>query len=207
MKPIEEIWPQFGLRIRSGPLELAERGIHDPQSMPFLYPWTDAPATDLARNMAVYYWTARAANCAEHWSLEMVVRHKKQIVGIQAFDTANFLVTRTGETGSWLGLEHQGRGIGTLMRQTMCAFVFDHLDAEEVTSGAFLDNPASAAVSSKVGYTPNGRTRRKRRQSEVAVCQQLVLRPADLVRSAYPVEVEGLAEFRRDIGLPVTDAG
>lgn len=27
------------------------------------------------------------------------------------------------------------------MRQTLCAFVFDHLDAEEVTSGAFEDNP------------------------------------------------------------------
>jgi RimJ/RimL family protein N-acetyltransferase len=215
MQSIEDIWPQFALRIESGPLllsavrdedipplvELAGRGIHDPGSMPFAFPWTDAPPTELPRNTAVHYWSSRAANCVDRWSLELVVRHEHRIVGIQAFETENYLVRRTGETGSWLGLEHQGKGIGTLMRQTVCAFVFDSLDAAEVTSAAFMDNPASAAVSRKVGYSLNGQTRRKRRESELAICQNLVLRPADLVRSPYPVKVEGLAEFRRDIGL------
>ena len=49
------------------------------------------------------------------------------------------------------------------MRQTLCAFLFDHLDAEEITSAAFLDNPASLAVSRKVGYLPNGDFRERRR--------------------------------------------
>ena len=84
-------------------------------------------------------------------------------------------MTRTGETGSWLGREFQGRGIGTAMRQVICAFAFDHLDAEEVTSGAFLDNPASLAVSRKVGYRPNGVRRLKRRAGELALNQSLVL--------------------------------
>ena len=44
---------------------------------------------------------------------------------------------------SWLGRGFQGRGIGTAMRRVICAFAFDHLDAEQVTSGAFSDNPAS----------------------------------------------------------------
>jgi RimJ/RimL family protein N-acetyltransferase len=215
MKSIEEIWPQFALRIASGPLELsavrdadipylvdlAERGIHDPESMPFLFPWTAAPKTELARNMAVHYWSNRAANTVDKWSLELVVRHENRIVGIQAFETTDYLVTRTGETGSWLGLAEHGKGIGTLMRQTMCAFVFDHLDAEEITSAAFTDNPASSAVSRKVGYSSNGETRMKRRDAELAISQNLVLKPEDLIRSPYPLDVAGVAEIRRDIGL------
>ncbi len=205
----------FGLRIRSGPLglaavrdadipalvDLAERGIHPPDQMPFAFPWTDAPPDDLARAMAVHYWQSRAAFSREHWSLELVVRRDGQVAGIQAFSAPNYLVTRSGETGSWLGKVHQGRGTGTLMRQTMCAFLFDHLDAEEITSGAFADNPASLAVSTKVGYSANGQTREKRRDGELAVCRRLVLRPENLVRSPYSVEVEGLAALRRLIGL------
>lgn len=215
MKSIEEIWPQFGLRIGCGPLELsvvrddnipvlvdlAERGIHPPECMPFAFPWTDAPKTELARNMAVHYWESRARNTRERWSLELVVRRDGEVVGIQAFATENYLVTRTGETGSWLGLEHQGQGTGTLMRQTMCTFLFDHLDAEEITSAAFVDNPASGAVSRKVGYSFNGRTREKRRDGELAIAERLVLRPAQLVRSEYPLEVDGLPAVRREIGL------
>ena len=215
MKNIEEIWPQFGLRISSGPLELAairdedipplvdlaERGIHPTNAMPFAFPWTDAPRTELARNMAVHYWESRAANTSQRWSLELVVRRSGRIVGVQAFSAANYLVTRSGETGSWLGQEHQGQGTGTLMRQTMCAFLFDHLGAEEITSAAFIDNPASAAVSRKVGYSLNGQTREKRREGELAIAQRLVLRPTDLIRSPFPVTVEGLPAFRRDIGL------
>lgn len=215
MRTIEEIWPQFGLRLRCGPLQLAavrdddipflvalaERGIHAPDSMPFAFPWTDAPLAELGRNMAVHYWQSRAANTLERWSLELVVRLDGSIVGIQAFDAEQFLVTRTGETGSWLGLGHQGRGIGTLMRQAMCAFLFDSLDVQEITSAAFVDNPASAAVSRKVGYSANGRTREKRRDGELAICERLVLRPADLIRSEFPVYAEGLPALRRDLGL------
>ena len=95
----------------------------------------------------------------------------------QGFTTSDYLVTRTGETGSWLGREHQGRGIGTRMRQAMCAFLFDCLDAQVITSGAFLDNPASLAVSRKVGYRPNGQRRMVRRPGEWQVNQVLVLTP------------------------------
>jgi len=87
------------------------------------------------------------------------------------------------------------------MRQTLCAFLFDHLDAEEITSGAFVDNPASMAVSRKVGYSPNGQTREKRRDGELVVCQRLVLRPEDLVRSHHQLEVEGVAALRQLVGL------
>jgi RimJ/RimL family protein N-acetyltransferase len=124
------------------------------------------------------------------------------VVGCQGFQTRDFLVTRTGETGSWLGRAYHGRGIGTLMRQTICITLFDHLGAEEITSAAFLDNPASLAVSRKLGYSHNGQTRRQRREGELAVTQQLILRPDDLVRPTHPVRVEGAAAVRQLIGLP-----
>ena len=91
------------------------------------------------------------------------------------------------------------------MRRAICAFVFDHLDADEITSGAFTDNPASLAVSRKVGYRPAGQRRLQRRQGELAVNQQLVLRPEDLVRGDHPIAVEGVAAFRRSIGLDNPD--
>ena len=89
-------------------------------------------------------------------TLDLAVRVDGQLAGVQGFSTKDYLVVRTGETGSWLGATFQGRGLGTAMRQAMCALLFDHLDAEEVTSAAFTDNPASLAVSRKVGYTDNG---------------------------------------------------
>ena len=70
-----------------------------------------------------------------------------KVVGIQALEGEGFPVTRTLETGSWLARRFHGQGIGTRMRQAVCAFAFDHLGAERITSSAFLDNPASLAVS------------------------------------------------------------
>ena len=60
-----------------------------------------------------------------------------RLVGVQGVSTRDFPVTRTGETGSWLGQQFHGRGIGTLMRQAICVLCLDHLGFEEVTSAAF----------------------------------------------------------------------
>ena len=209
-----DLFPPLGLRITAGPVELrgitdevllglcelAESGIHEPERMPFYFPWTDAPAGELARNTAAYHWRARADFTPDHWGLHLAVFHQGTLVGTQGFETHDYLVTRTGETGSWLGREHQGKGIGTAMRQAICAFVFDHLDAAEVTSGAFLDNPASLAVSRKVGYRDNG-VRRLKRRDEVAPNQVLVLSPEDFVRGPHPLEVSGVEALRAFVGL------
>lgn len=211
-----DLLPALGLRIRSGPLELrgitdellvgicalAVEGIHDPEQMPFYVPWTDAPREELARNTAAYHWQARASFSPAAWSLHLAVLWEGELVGTQGFETQDYLVTRSGETGSWLGRRFQGRGIGTAMRQAICTFVFDHLDGEEVTSGAFLDNPRSLAVSRRLGYRPAGVRRLQRRPGELALNQRLTLAPQDLVRADRPLEVEGLAAFRGSIGLP-----
>lgn len=221
MGNLVEIWPPFGLRIAAGPLELrvirdddipalvdlARGGIHHPDQMPFYVPWSTVPAADLGGQMAAYYWRGRSAFGPDHWTLDLVARWNGVPVGCQGFSTENYRVTRTGETGSWLGQAHQGHGIGTLMRQSICAFLFDHLAATEITSGAFTDNPASARVSAKVGYRPNGQERSTRRPGEVAVVDRYRLEPDDLVRPDVAVEVGGVAALRRLIGLDGGECG
>ena len=210
MPSIAEVFPVLGLRISAGALELrgiddetlaalvdlAGRGVHAPEQMPFAVPWTDAPPDALPLRFAQYHWGLRSGFAPERWTIELAVRWEGELVGIQAFMTRDYLVTRSGETGSWLGQAHQGRGIGTRMRQAMCAFLFDHLDAREVTSGAFEDNPASLAVSRKVGYRPNGTRRMERRPGELAILQALVLRPEDLSPPSRPPRT------RRTTGIP-----
>lgn len=211
---LSELWPPFGLVVTAGPLELrpvrdadipevadlAVDGIHPPEEMPFSFAWTDVTAAELPAAMAAYYWRARAELSPGKWALDFVVRRDGEVVGIQGIGAADFLVTRSCESGSWLGQRHQGQGIGTLMRQTVCAFAFDHLDAVEVTSGAWSDNPASRAVSRKVGYVDNG-SRRLQRRDRLATMHDLVLTPDRFVRHEHPLEVHGLDGVRRLLGL------
>jgi RimJ/RimL family protein N-acetyltransferase len=215
---LEELWPPFGLRVSCGPLtlrvvrdddlpalvEVVEGGIHDPGRMPFYFPWTDATGDVLRQETLRFFWRSRADRTSPgSWSLPLGVWRDDELVGIQEIATKDFPVTRTGETGSWLGLRFQGLGTGTLMRQVICVLAFDHLGFTEVTSGAFTDNPQSLAVSRKVGYVDNGRVRLKRRKDEQAVNQQLLLTPSALVRPPYPVVVEGVEPLRAFLGTDV----
>jgi RimJ/RimL family protein N-acetyltransferase len=206
--------PLLGLRITAGPLELrgitddllgpltdlAIAGIHEPDFMPFTTPWSITPAAEMSRCVAQYYWRSRAEFSPAKWVAGFAVSWQGELAGVQGIDTQDYLVTRTGETGSWLGRRFQGRGIGTAMRQVICAFAFDHLDAEHVTSSAFADNPASLAVSKKVGYEDQG-WHPVERLGKQATLRRLMLEPASLIRYEHPLTVTGLAEFRRSIGL------
>lgn len=210
MTTLEELWPLFGLRVRCGPVQLrtvqdadlpdlvalVQGGIHAPDAMPFLHPWTDAGGDAQVRNTLQHHWQSRAGITAETWSLQLGVWREGTLVGIQSVRTQDFAFTRTGETGSWLGLPFQGQGTGTLMRQAICGLCFDHLGFTEITSGAFTDNPQSLAVSTKVGYVLNGTVRHRRRDG-VVVDRQLLLTPEAFVRPPYPVEVSGVAGVRR----------
>ena len=205
--------PLLALRITAGPVEL--RGItddllgpladlatdiHDPDFMPFGFPWSLTPAPDMPRSVAQYHWGKRASFSPAQWNADFAVFYDDELVGSQGFSTKDYLITRGGETGSWLGRRFQGRGIGTAMRQVICAFIFDHLDAEFITSTAFSDNPASLAVSRKTGYTDNGADRFNR-LGKPAIMRRIILEPANLVRYKHDLTVEGLPEFRKSIGL------
>lgn len=210
---IEEIWPPFRLRVEVGDLvlspmreadlpeliEIVLEGIHDPARMPFGFPWTDAPRDQLSANYVRYFGQLMATG-PDILSLQLVVRRTGDVLGVQGLDSeGDYLTTRTLETGSWLGRRFQGQGLGTRMRQAACAFAFDELGAERIVSHAFLDNPASAAVSRKVGYRANGR-RWLARRGAVAEEAAFVLTEPDL-RRGEAIEVTGAAEFRRFIGV------
>jgi RimJ/RimL family protein N-acetyltransferase len=214
MKTLSEIWPPYGVSLIEndlqltvitdadipGLVDLASGGIHEPDQMPFSTPWTTAEPDLLAANMVRYYSGVRANFTPEKFDLLFAVRIGGELVGTQGLHTSHFAVTRTGETGSWLGLSYQRQGIGTRMRRAICAFAFDHLGAVELTSGAFLDNPASLAVSTKVGYRPDGRFRMMRREAEVAINQRLVLTPDVFVRGG-PITVTGMERLRSFLKL------
>ena len=211
---IADVLPVLGLRVSAGPIELrgvtdddlvslsalAARGVHPADRMPFTVPWTDVEQENFALQFAQYHWRTRADFSPSSWVLNLGVWWQGELVGVQGVNTSNFVVRRTGETGSWLGAEHQGQGLGTVMRQVMCVLLFDHLGFTEVTSGAFVDNPASLAVSRKVGYRVNG-TERYERRGELAEMTMLALRPEDLVRPDLAVEVTGADRVRRLIGV------
>ena len=174
--------------------------------MPFAFPWSLTPAVEMPLSMAQHHWGKRASFTPAKWSADFAVFYDGELVGSQGFITDDYLVKRGGETGSWLNRRFQGRGIGTAMRQVICAFIFDHLDAAYITSSAFADNVTSLAVSRKTGYSDNG-TERYNRLGKPAIMHRIILEPENLVRYKHELTVEGLPEFRASIGLdPVKEA-
>ena len=163
-------WPLFDLRLTTPRLELrpaedgdlaelaalAYDGVHDPAVMPFTVPWTDAAPDERARSVLQHAWRLRGAWTVADWSLPFVVREDGVVVGTQFLNARQFRVLREVHTGSWLGLVHHGRGIGTEMRAAVLHLAFVGLGAEIAWSGAHEDNQASLRVSAKLGYEPCG---------------------------------------------------
>ncbi len=80
-------WPLFDLEVRTPRLTLvypdesmlveivrcAERGIHDPATMPFGMPWTDAEPPEFQRSILQHHWKSRAELTPDEWSLPFAV--------------------------------------------------------------------------------------------------------------------------------------
>ena len=173
----------------------AYQGVHDPAVMPFAVPWTDAPAEELGRRVLQYYWSQRAELRPDSWSVPFLVRLDGNVIGTQGLAARDFAITREVHTGSWIGRRHQGRGVGTEMRAAVLQLAFDHLGAVAARSDAFVDNPASHAVSRKLGYVPDGTVVLSRR-GEAAVEQRLLVSRVAFERHRPPwtAEVKGLTE-------------
>lgn len=178
---------------------LAARGVHPPEEMPFLFPWTDQPVEDLIRGTLQHHWEARSRLSAAQWSVNFLVRHDGRVIGEQSLRAKDFAVTRQVSTGSWLGAAYQRRGFGTEMRAAVLLLVFDHLGATTARSGAFTDNPASLRISMKLGYRRDGTDVQARRGTS-ATQIRLVLTPAHLVRPDWTLAVEELENCRRLLG-------
>ena len=59
----------------------------------------------------------------------------------------------TVSIGYWYGRPYWGQGYATEAARPMLRFAFEDLGAEAVTSGFFVDNPASGHVLEKLGFT------------------------------------------------------
>jgi RimJ/RimL family protein N-acetyltransferase len=170
-------WPLFDLIVRTPRLEvrllreadfadlveLVDGGIHDPGTMPFFFPWTDVEPQRRAREAAQWMWRHRANWSPDNWTFTGAAFVDGKPVGVQSVEAEHFRVVRSVETGSWLGLAHQGQGLGREMREAILHLAFAGLGAEEALSGAFEDNVASLATSRSVGYEENGESRGTRR--------------------------------------------
>jgi RimJ/RimL family protein N-acetyltransferase len=112
------------------------------------------------QSVLIRQWNQRGRIAVDDWSLALGVFRGGEVVGVQQVSARDFQVTGSAHTGSWIGLRHQGQGIGTKMRLMALYLAFEGLDAAEMLSEAYEDNYASNAISRRLGYVPNGfRTR------------------------------------------------
>ena len=151
--------------------DLGANGVHPDDAMPFTVPWTRVPPPHMQRNTLQYFWTQRATLQADAWNLPLVTVVEGQVVGSQGVFTSEWKVSRTVETGSWLGREFQGQGIGKEMRLAILHLAFDGFGADRATTFAYEDNPASLAVTRALGYRPNGQDRVARGDRAVHLCR------------------------------------
>lgn len=158
-------WPLYGLRLATPRLELrlpdleeldalgsvAAAGVHAPDRMPFLTPWTDAPPDERARSVLTHFWKTQAEWRPGAWALQLTAFLDGAPVGIQEVSATDFAVTREVSTGSWLGLPYQGRGQGVLRGSRPTA----RRPGTSVLDG----NAASRRVTERLGYRPDGSVR------------------------------------------------
>ncbi|MGW2873708.1 GNAT family N-acetyltransferase [Kitasatospora sp. NPDC001225] len=201
-------WPLRGLRVSSPRLELrlptedelaevadvAARGVHPPEERPFLTPWGELPPAERARHVVQLHWRRLGRWSAQDWALNLVAFHEGRPVGIQDMRAKEFGVRREIVSGSWLGLEFQGKGLGTEMRAAMLHLAFAELGTRSARSLSFADNHSSLAVSRRLGYRGDG-IDRDVLDGRVVVSQRLRLTPEAWAGNARtPVTVTGLDE-------------
>ncbi len=209
-------WPLFDLEIRTPDLVLrypdddalmtlldlvAEHGVHDPGSMPFLVPWTRLEPPQLQRMALQFHWRCRADTSPASFRIPLAVEVDGELVGMSEVSAESFPVLRHAATGSWLALPFQGRGIGTRMRVASLALAFDGFDAVAATTGAWEDNHASLGVTRRLGYGAQGHrwqvregVRTRELRFEMTLDQYERIRPAD-------VEFVGLAGVREFLAI------
>ena len=208
-------WPLFDLRITTPRLELrpptdddlfalaqlAADGVHDPEYMPFSIPWTAGGPEATARSTLQFNWRLRAEWKPEAWHLSLVTVVAGEVVGMQGISANDFALTRTVETGSWLGLRHQGQGIGKEMRAAVLHFAFEGLGAEVAQSGAWEDNKPSLGVSAAMGYEPNGEHIGVRQGRGDRLVHLRLPRSTWEARRRDDIRIEGLDACKAEFGL------
>ena len=108
--------------------------------------------------MVQHHWLRRGNWAPDNWALNLAVLKDGRVVGLQEINARDFAVLRQVSTASWLGVRHQGQGIGTEMRAAVLHLAFVGLGALEALSGAFGGQPHLLRRVQEAGL----RTRRRR---------------------------------------------
>ncbi len=172
--------------------------------MPFSIPWTEGGPEAAARNTLQFNWRIRAEWKPEAWHLSLVTARRRR-GGRDAGHRGrtSFAITKTVETGSWLGLRYQGKGIGKEMRAAVLHFAFEGLGAEVAQSGAWEDNKPSLGVSAAMGYEPNGEHIGARQGRGDRLVHLRLPRQTWEARRRDDICIEGLDACRAEFGLTV----
>jgi RimJ/RimL family protein N-acetyltransferase len=212
-------WPLFDLVIRTPRLELrpptdedlpalielADRGVHDPVTMPFSVPWTDWEPDLRHRSTMQWWWRNRAEWQAEKWVLGLAAYAidadgGRTVIGAQDVQSADFARSGVVLTGSWLGRAHQRQGLGKEMRAAVLHLAFAGLGASRAETSAWHDNAASLGVTRALGYQPNGEHVALRREVYDRQLDFVLERAAWETRRRDDIVIEGLEACRAFFG-------
>ncbi|MFT4136105.1 GNAT family N-acetyltransferase [Microbacterium sp.] len=212
--PLAELYPPFGLSVTCGGLtlrvlrdadlpayaELISARLFADADAPHVFAWWDRDPAVRQREALQFLWSRRARLGPDAWELPFGVFEGDRLIGCQDLCARDFARRRVVSSGSYLRLDAQGRGVGTLMRQLILVLAFDHLGALRAESSAAVGNAASLAVSRHCGYRPDG-TRVELNGERRLELQRVAATPETVVRPAEPVVVRGLTtELRRQLG-------
>jgi RimJ/RimL family protein N-acetyltransferase len=212
---LESWWPLFDLTVVGPRLTLryvtdalaielatlAGKGIHAPGAMPFMTPWSAAAEPELQRNVLRHYWGNRAALTQEHWVLDLAACVETTVIGMCAISSTEFAVSRTAETGSWIGMAYQGRGYGTELRMASLELIFTGFDGREARTSAWQDNVASLAVTRKLGYRALGARTRTRGGGEDKLLDFALQRDEWYALHRPSMRIEGTGSARSFLGV------
>ena len=73
---------------------VALEGVHDPQRMPFLVPWTD-PSPTFVADFVSYHRTVQERWQPDDWRLELAVFVTGRPIGVQVLSATRFAQSRT----------------------------------------------------------------------------------------------------------------
>lgn len=187
--------------------ELAARGIHDPATMPFSEPWTDVRPPELQRNSLRYFWRSRADTTTESWHLNLAAHDETgQLIGLCSLDAEEFRTHRTATTGSWLGRQFQGRGLGREMRQAALHLLFAGLHGERAATRAWHDNQASLRITRSLPYTQDGAVQEQRRDRPDTMLAFSMNRSHWQTIRRNDIELAGIEPIVDLLGIPTHEA-
>jgi len=95
-------------------------------------------------------WIARAIQSNE---VVFAIVHQGALIGCVGYMPEE---NTSAEVGSWIGKPHWNKGFATEAARAVAEHAFASGDIRTLTAGHFTDNPASARVLEKLGFTHSG---------------------------------------------------